>query len=166
MSLVGTRSKSTSLFFGIAELFLGDSLTNEASITPVLSETYYFGCTTNVSINIDKKFLQKFGSDNGTSVLVENLLISSELQIDLDFIEITTNSLSMSLGGTGVDTNILDNLISQPSDLRAELIFTYPNKINTMSLILPKVNVISKSINLGFQGENPMQVPLSLSALK
>lgn len=167
MSLVGTRVKdSESLFFGLAELFFGDSATNEASTTAVLGESDYFSCLAEVSFEVLRNFLERYASQGGIKVLSDIIMFSSDLKIDTEFIEMTEKNFSYSLGGDGTDTNILDNLLTQPASLRVELVFTYPNKTNSMTLILPKVKVITKSVSFDFKPEDPMAVPVSLAPLK
>lgn len=167
MSLQGTRIKETeSLYFGLAELYFGDSSTYESSITPVLVESDYLGCLVEVSFVIAKEFIKRYTVHDGFKIISDYFLIGSELNINIELVELTQKNFSYSLGGNGLDSNVLDNLLSQPADLRAELIFTYPNKINSMTLILPKVKVITKSTTFNFTSEEPVIVPVSLLALK
>lgn len=167
MSLIGTRPKEeVNLFFGLAELYIGDSATNLSSTTPILSEDNYFGCLANVSFSINKTFIDRYESEGGVKILSEIILHESSFEIDVDFVELSQKSLSYALGGSGSDTNILDNLFSSPSDVRAELIFTYPNKTNQMSLILPKSKVITDSVTFDFLPEEPMAVPMKIVPLK
>ncbi len=167
MSLIGTKLPNReSLYFGLAELYLGDSLTNESSVTAVFDDTNYFACLAEISFVVLKKYIETFSSRNGITFLSKVLMVSSDFEINIEFVELTEKNFSYSLGGNGVDTNVLDNLLSQPVDLRAELVFTYPNKINTMVLILPKCKVVTTKITFGFQTEEPMSVPMQLIPLR
>jgi len=167
MSVQGTRIKDReSLFFGLAELYLGDSESNEASNTAVLGEDDYFSCMAEISFNISKKFSKRYDVQNGVKILENIFLISSNFEVEASFVELTEKNLSLALGGDGTETNILDNLIKAPTALRAEIIFSYPNGTNTLTLILPKVNVITNSVGFDFLPEEAMQVPLKLAPLK
>ncbi len=166
MSVKGTRLKeSESLYFGFAELFLGDSVANEASNIAVLEEAAYFSCLTNVAFKTKKKFTNVYGSVDGITILRDTILSESDFSVSVTFIEMTEKNLSYSLGGDGsTGGNILDTLFDQSATLRAELVFTYPDKVNKMILILPKVKIIS-SANFSFKAEEPMDVPIELKPM-
>lgn len=165
--MIGTKLVETeSLYFGLAQLYLGDSGTHESSVIAVLSDSDYFGCSVKVSFDITRDLQEHYISQGGVKVLSDILLSASGLVVNTEFVELTEKNFSYSLGGDGSDTNILINLLTQPSALRAELVFTYPNKVNTMTLILPKVKVGTTSIPFVFQPEEPMEVPVKLTALK
>jgi len=167
MSLVGTRLKdSESLFFGFAELFIGDSASNESSTTAVLVEDDYFSSMAEISFTVSKKFIKKYGTHLGTKILTDIALLGSEFEVTATFVELTEKNLSLALGGDGTDTNILDNLFSQPESLRVELIFSYPNKTNTMTLILPKTKIETSNIEFSFEAEEAMQLPIKITPLK
>jgi len=165
--MIGTKLvDSEKLFFGLAKLYIGDSATNEASDTAVLgSSTYYLSSLVNVAIFVKKEFFSSFRLADTIRILENIFLVSASLDIEVEFIEMTGKTLSYSLGGDGSDTNILTNLLDQSSLLRAELVFTYPNGTNTMTLIIPKAKVINAATALEFQSEEPMKVPMILSAL-
>jgi len=166
MSLTGTRVKETeSLFFGLAELFIGDSATNETSTTAVLAETNYFSCLSSVSFIVNKEFINRYGYTLSMKTIIDHLLVGSSLEVNVEFIELTQKNLSYSLGGDGTGTNFLTTLFIQPTALRLELVFTYPNKTNSMTLVFPKTKVIAPSVLFDFESESPMKVPMTFSVL-
>jgi len=167
MSIKGTRSKDngSNLFFGLAELYIGDSASNITQTSYVLTEGNYFGCLVKVSFKITRKFLERYGSFNGVNILTDLVTTNSSFSISVNFVELSEQSLSYAFGGDGSDTNLLDNIFSSPQELRAELVFTYPNKTNKMILVLPKVKVNTKTLSFGFAPEKPIQVPMSLVPL-
>lgn len=165
--MIGTTIVDTeSLYFGLAKLYLGDSVSNESSVVAVLGDSAYFGCLVNVSFEITKTFQEYFKSQGGIKILNDIFFTSPGLTIITEFIELTEKNFSYSLGGDGSDVNVLNNLISQPPALRAELVFTYPNKTNSMTLILPKVKVITKTVSFNFKSEDPISVPVNLITLQ
>lgn len=167
MSVIGTKIVETeTLLFGLAELFLGDSASHEASTGAIFNSNYYFGCKVEVSFTVEKEFLQTYGLTGGVKTIKDVLLLSSLFKLDTEFIELTEKNMSYVMGGSGSDTNILDNLFSQPEALRAELVFSYPNGSDSMTLILPKVKVVTQTVQFTFQSMDPMQLPMNLTALK
>ncbi len=165
MSLVATKViDREKLFFGLAKLYIGLSSTYEASTTPALSSGDYFSSLVNVSMVTKKESKAKYKIVSAIKILEDILITASGIDLAIDFIEMSEKALSFSLGGDGSDTNILNNLMGQGTILRAELLFTYPNGSNTMTMVFPKVRVTS-SPSFKFESENPMQVPLIFSVL-
>jgi hypothetical protein len=72
--------------------------------------------------------------------------------------------MSYSFGGVGGAGNILNDLFAEPSILRAELVFLYPNKVTQMIIILPLVQVVSNP-TLTFRAEDAAPSSITLSSL-
>lgn len=153
------------LFFGLAKLYIGLSSTYESINTAALSNSDYFSSLVKVAFITKKESIAKYKTISAVKFLENIFTVSSGISLEVEFIEMSKKALSYSLGGDGSGTNILNNIISQGTVLRAELLFTYPNKINTMTMVLPKVKVTTDTTNFLFQGVEPMQVPLTFSVL-
>lgn len=154
-----------SIALGLAKLYLGDSSTHLSTTIPVLSESSYLGAKTSVSLSVSRSFKKRFKILNDIKVLMDTILTSSSISISISFIEITEQNLSYAFGGSASLSNILSDLINTPVEHRAELIFTYPNNINKMTLILPRVKITTNSVDMGFNPENPLETPIALSTL-
>lgn len=155
---IGTASKDKdSFYFGAAKIYIADSETYIDDDTLVLSSENYPGAMGEVSLLIDKVFKEHTSFDeNGVEVLEDIYHVKETRTLLLSFLEINDDNLSMAL-----------NLLQQPTPLRVELIALYPNKVNKIVGIFPRVKVSTESIKLGLlQTENPLEVPVKLSVLK
>lgn len=151
---------------GTGELYLGDSATNITSVVRVLTSDKYFGAKTDVSVKVNREFVKNYEPSGNILYLMNHILTRLELEIDVVFVEIYNKTLSFALGGDGTDTDFFSPMKTNPVYLRAELVFTYPNKINQMILILPRVQIVTTSFDLTFQSEDAMKSPLMLKALR
>ncbi len=155
---IGTAPKDKdSFYFGTAKIYIADSETYIDENTLVLSSVNYPGAMGEVSLLIDNVFKEHTTFDeNGVEVLEDVYLVKENRTLLLSFLETNDDNLSMAL-----------SLLQQPTPLRVELIALYPNKVNKIVGICPRVKVSTESIKLVLlQSENPVEVPLKLSVLK
>lgn len=151
---------------GLADLFLASSDTHIASTTPVLTSTDYFGAKAEVSFIPSKEYIRRSGVVGNVIVALDHLLTRAGFAIEISFIEIKSKSLSYALGGDGTNPDFFTNLLTNPVFLRAELIFTYPNKINKLQIILPRVQVTTQEVPFKFQTEDMLQSPMEITSVK
>ena len=155
-----------SVALGTGELYLADSTTHIASTTSVLSGTSYFGAKTDVSVKVSREFAKSYEPSGNILMLMDHILTRLDLSIDIIFVEIYNKTLSWAMGGAGTDADFFAPMIVKPVYLRAELIFTYPNKVNQMQIILPRVQIVNTDFDLTFQSEDSMKSPLMVKALR
>lgn len=163
--MYGTQIKDTSnVVFGLAKLHILDYTLNIANVNPVNTDSSYVGSITGVGVEALKTFKTHFEAVGNVLMPAGNVLTSFEFSInDCTLIEINQKNLSLALGGDGVANPMA---ITDPKIWRAELVFTYPNKVNKMTIILPKCQLISSSLSLKFgDAEEPLSVPLEVKAL-
>jgi hypothetical protein len=154
---IGTHSKDKdSFYFGSARVYIADSLTYIDEILPILSSSNYPGAMGDVSLVIEKSFKEQMVFDeNGIEVLKDVILMKESRTLNLSFLESSSSNMSMAL-----------NLLQQSSEFRIEILALYPNKVNKIVGVFPRVKVSTESIKLGLlQTENPLEIPLKLSVL-
>lgn len=150
---------------GMAELYLGPSAANIASVDNVLGSSHYLGAQTEVSLEITKEFYEQYGKVANTKVLENIFTLTAGIAFNLNLYEITIANLGFALGGDGSDVEVLNLLLSNPTTLRAELKFTYPNKINFLYFILPCIKVYTETVQLGFKDVDAALLPLRVEAI-
>lgn len=155
-----------SISLGLAELYLGDSDSLITQTTRVLTSTNYFGAKTDVSFSCSREYVKRYETDGNIQFLMDHLLTRVDISISIQFIEIYNKTISYALGGNGIDTDLMAPLIDDPVKLRAELVFTYPNKTNQMILIFPRTQIVTPDFDLTFNSEDAMAAPLVIKALR
>jgi len=158
-SLINRESVS----LGLAKVYIGGSLANIGSIAPVLTSSDYFSALAEVSFMMNKEFVTLLSSSGGIEYIQDLLLKKADWSIDVNFLEIYQKTLSYALGGDGGSTELGTTFITKPSDIRVELIFTYPNKTNQMILVLPRM-AVSTSVLGAFTEEDALSIPITFSA--
>lgn len=161
MTTYVTNRESVSL--GLAKVYIGGTTPNIGSIGSVLASADYFGALATVSFDIARELITSRTSLNGVDYLQDALVKKVDFSITLSFLEIYQKTLSYALGGDGGVTELGTIIKNDPSDLRVELIFTYPNKVNQMLFILPRMAVVS-SIKGAFAEEDALKIPMVFNA--
>ena len=158
-SLVNRESVS----LGLAKIYLGKSTTNIGLTSLVLDTSDYFSALGSVSFNVSREFVYLFSVHDGVECLQDTLLKKADWSITVSFLEIYQKTLSYALGGEGDTSELGTILMSNPENLRLELVFTYPNKVNKMIFILPRT-VVSSSLQGDFNEEDALNIPIIFSA--
>lgn len=163
-----TRDAST-VPLGLAKILVGPSLANIATRTQCLNQT--------------TDSLGALNSSNFTSTVeywkllsgfpqLEDLTIplSEVAQLDLEFKEVHPRNLAYARGmdaSSGYENNHSGEIplgtISEPAVIRAEAVYTYPNKVNHMYIIFPRAQVTS-SVSLNFVANDNANVPITIEA--
>jgi hypothetical protein len=149
---------------GIAELYMEPYAAYESDTTPVLSAGNYLGATANISLTASKKYVERKGAIGNTIVLLGHILLESGVRVSARFIEASAKNLDLAIGGDGTTPNFLKNLFENPSTMRAEMKFRFPNG-SYFYIIMPTVQVITPAVSLDFNPTDAMQVPLEFSSL-
>lgn len=155
---------SAAIAIGLGKLYLDDSATHIAEFNKVLGDSAYVGAAAEVSFVGTKEILEFEGSRRGFKEIIKRLISKAQVSLSCSILELTTKNMSYSFGGDGGLGNILNDLFGEPSVLRGELIFLYPDKVTQMIIILPSVQVVS-SPSLGFNAEDAVSSSITLSPL-
>lgn len=155
---------STAVAIGLAKLYLDDSLTHIAEFNKILGDSAYVGAKTSVSFVGSKEILEMEGSRRGFREVIKRLISKAQVSLSCSILELTIKNMSYSFGGDGGAGNILNDLFGEPSVLRAELVFLYPDKVTQMIIILPSVQVVSDP-SLEFNAEDAITSSITLSPL-
>ena len=131
---------STSMAIGLGKLYLDDSVTYITEFNKILGSSAYLGAHSAVSIEATKEALEQEYNKNGFREVVRRLVIKVGVSLSCNILELTVKNMSYSFGGDGGAGDILNDLFGEPSVLRAELIFLYPDKITQMIIVLPSVS--------------------------
>ena len=148
---------------GLGKISIGSSSSHLASTTQALSSTDYFSALTDISFTINKKFKKQVSVKDSIELLQDVFVSSSTFVISVTFIEILQKTLSYALGGDGGSTELGSLLLSDPTDLRVELEYLYPNKTNKLIVILPRA-VVTSSMPVSFAEDDNLDVPMTLLA--
>lgn len=153
---------SSAIAIGLAKLHLGDSAAHITDFSKVLGDSAYVGAKTEVSFIGSKGILEVKGSRRGFKEVIKRLISEASVSLSCSLLELTVKNMSYTFGGDGGAGNILNDLFGEPSILRAELVFLYPDKITQMIIILPSVQVVSDP-SLGFTAEDAITSAITLS---
>lgn len=164
MTIATPVKTSASLALGLGKIYLDDSVTHITEFSKILGVADYIGATANISFVTTKEILEQGSNKRGFREIVQRLVSKAQASLKCDILELTTKNMSYSFGGDGGVGNILNDLFAEPTILRAELVFIYPNKVDQMIIILPSVQVVS-SPTLGFRAEDAMPSSVTLSSI-
>jgi len=163
-----TRDAST-VPLGLAKILIGPSSTNVATKTACLDQTTdSLGALNSSSFTSTVEYWKLL---SGFPELEDLTIPLSEVaQLDCEFKEVHPRNLAYARGldaSSGYDDThsgeIALGMISEPAIVRAEAIYTYPNKINHMYIIFPRAQVTS-SVNLSFSATDNANVPIVIEA--
>lgn len=170
---VGPVTKDTStVTLGLAKILVGNSADNITKIKQVLDQTADSLGALNSSTftsNVDWWELE-----SGYPLMTDLTLPLREVaQLECEFKEISSSNLAYARGLDGSvdkysDTHsgeITLGTLSTPEYIRAEAIYTYPNKTNTMVVVFPRAQIQS-SVSLDFAAEDNANVPITIKATR
>ena len=151
---------------GLAQLRLAPYSSHEGTFGQALTSNEYFGAMSTIEFSINRSFFQRQEAVDNVAMVVDHILLSASFTITAQFVEITNVSFNYALGGEGDSVDFFITMVSDPEKLRAEMVFTYPNKSDQFVIVLPKVQIVSDNVRGQFQPENLMAVPFTIKALK
>jgi len=162
-----TIKNRDSIFLGLGKLYIGDCSSNISYTTPVLDSSHYIVAQAEIGFTAERKFVQEFtySTTAGSLLLKRAVSLGASFVLNVTLLELTAKNLSYSFGGDGSSGNILNDIVSQPVELRAEVVFTFPNKVNTMKIILPRNIITTEFISLNFQNEDAVNIPISINSV-
>ena len=154
---------------GLGKILVGPSVANIASMGTVLDETTNSLGALNTSNFTSTVEYWKLKS--GFPELEDLTIPLSEVaQMDCEFKEVHPKNLAFARGldaSTGYDNThsgeIALGAILEPAIIRAEMIYTYPNKINRMIVIFPRAQVTS-SVTLNLNATDNANVPITIES--
>lgn len=170
---VGPVTKDTStVALGLAKILVGNSATNIASTTQALDQTAdSLGALNSSTFTSNVDFWEL---ESGYPLMTDLILPLREVaQLECEFKEISSKNLAFARGidassGYDADTHsgeITLGTLASPAYVRAEAIYTYPNKTNHMYIIFPRAQVQS-SVSLDFAAEDNANVPITIKATR
>jgi hypothetical protein len=163
MTIATSVKTSSALALGLGKIYIDDSVTHITEFSKILGVDDYVGATANISFIANKEILEQGSNKRGFRETVQRLISKAQVSLKCDLLELTTKNMSYSFGGGGAG-NILNDLFAEPSVIRAELVFIYPDKVTQMIIVLPSVQVVS-SPALGFKAEDAAPSSIALSSL-
>lgn len=154
-----------SVFLGLGKLYIAPANDYLQFIDPVLPTSEYIGSVAEINFSATRTFVQKFSCVSGVKTGGARLLVESSFSITASMNEFDKRTLSIALGGDTTMSNPLNGLFSNPFDWRAEVVFTYPNNRNTLTIVLPRTQSVAEEVSTSFAEEDAAKTPLQLQAL-
>jgi len=159
---------NTTIQLGIPQLRVAKSSTHIGTATAVLSSSNSIGAISfaDVESGLDKVFANVGGYASGVAV-AEGTIIS------VDFMEVTPKNIAFSRGGDITDVAYANNhsavvpigVLSDTIKLRLELFYSFPDPRYTMTIIIPRAEVVSKP-RLVYTERSGIKIPITIKALR
>ena len=134
----------SAIALGRGSVRLSDSTdTNQGQDSPVLSVSDSIGQSEECVINNEFDFSTKRTVESASAV--KRILTKNDLFLETTILDASKENLRMLLTGTRAsdDSFFIGGGQMFDSFFRIEVEFMYPNKVNTMTLIMPKVKIVS-----------------------
>lgn len=156
-------ANASEILLGRADIRVDNNYSlNIASTTAVLDNSYSIGSCENSSIKEDKQFKDKRIVDVLQSV--DKIITLNKVIITISTLKANSNNFGLLFGtdGSGGDQFVGG---TNKNYFRVELVFTYPDKVSQMKVIVPKAIVADpNSLNL-ITLDNPSQIEFSFESL-
>ncbi|RLA02596.1 MAG: hypothetical protein DRQ42_00200 [Gammaproteobacteria bacterium] len=170
MARTGPITKdSSTVALGLAQIRIGTCETYIGQIRPIL------GLAASIGALADTKFMstvEVFKLESGFPMLEDAVFPLREgCSLECGFKEITPYNLALARGldptAGGYADEHLGNIglgsIAAPLSVRMEAIYTYPDGVNTMTIVFPRCQVVA-SLELDFASEEPAAVSITLES--
>lgn len=153
----------TTVALGLAQIRIGLASTFIGQRAPILAEAASVGglADTKVVGNVDF-----FKLESGFPLQEDAIFpLREAISLELSFKEVTPANVALARGLNPADyPNVHTGEISfgtmaTPVFLRLEAIYTYPDGVNTMKIVFPKMQVAA-SLEMDFQMEDVLAVPI------
>lgn len=159
-----TRDTST-VALGLAQIRVGSSSDNIAKSGSELTSTDSIGALANTKFNGNTDW---YTLESGFPLIKDyNTPIREAASLECAFKEITPKHMAIAMG-TDVSSGSYEAHSgevelggrSAPDYVRMEAVYTYPNGTNTMTIIFPRAQVLSESLEIDLQQEDAAAVPI------
>jgi hypothetical protein len=167
-----TRDTST-LALGLAQVRLGISVANIATIAPALTATNSMGSLATTKFT---SAVEYFRHSSGFPELEDySIALSEKAAMEVTFEEITPYNLAIAKGlaamsgehlaayATAHSGEIKLGSMASPEYIRMEAVYKYPDGINEMNIIFPRAQATA-SVELDLQKTDTAKPPLTIEA--
>jgi hypothetical protein len=162
-----TRDTS-SLALGLAQVRVGASYANIATIAPVLTSNDSVGSMANTKLTVGR---EEWKHESGFPLLEDySIPLRASAALECSFEEISPKNIAMALGADvssgsyNVHSGAINlGALAAAAYLRMEAVYTFPNAINTMTIIFPRAQ-IGGSVEVDLQKEDAAGVPITFES--
>ena len=159
---------TTTVALGLAQIRLGASLTNIATINPVLTKTDSIGAMAKTGFKADAEYWKL---ESGFPLMEDmSVPLRTSASLECEFKEISPKNLAFAMGKdatSGYTTphsgEIALGALTTPAYIRCEADYTFPNGTDKMTFIFPRAQAES-SVALDFQSEDAVACPVTFTA--
>jgi len=170
MAITGPVTKNTTTpVIGLAQIRLGSSGTNIASVAPVLTASNSIGSVASTKFVSAIDF---FRLESGYPLMEDAAYpIREKASMEVAFKEITPANIAYALGLDGASGEysaahsgeISLGTVKTPAFIRLESVYTYPDGSNKMQIIFPRAQILS-NVELDHNAEEPLATPMMIEA--
>ena len=168
MSRTGPVTKQpTAIGLGLAQVRVGASSSYIGQSAPMLPASASVGALANTKF---VSLVEVYRLLSGYPELEDAVYPLSEIAaMEMAFKELTPANIALARGLQPGDYpndhtgTIKLGAIVAPVDLRVEMIYTYPDKVNTMTFVFPRAQAVA-SIDMAFSEKEPAAVALRLES--
>lgn len=164
-----TTKDPTTVPLGLAQIRIGSSSDYIGQIRPILASTDSIGALASTKLTLNQEF---YKLESGYPLLEDAVFpLREAAMLECSFKELTPANVALS---KGLDPSAseysaahsgwiaLGNLAT-PEFVRMEAVYTFPDGVNTMTIIFPKAQVLSAP-EVDFQQEEIAAVPITIEA--
>jgi len=156
---------TTTVALGYAQIRIGDSADNINRIHPVLSSDDSIGALANTKFT---STIDNFKLESGFPLLEDAIFpLRETAMMDCAFKEITPANMALARGLDPANYtqthsgSIALGTIAAPVSVRMEAVYTYPDGVNTLTIIFPRAQV-EANIEMDFAEEEPAAVAVTI----
>lgn len=170
MSRTGPVTKAAgSVALGLAQIRVGESAANIATVTPVLSSSNSIGALNSSKFVSEKEYWEL---KSGFPALIDTTIALTEAcRLECEFKELNPFNVALALGNDAPSDGTSETLSGEillgatvaPDYIRMEAIYTYPNGTSTMKIIFPRAQCKS-SVEIDLQAEDNANIPLTFES--
>lgn len=169
MARTGPVTKDTStVALGLAQIRVGRYKDNVSSDIPVLGPEDSIGALAMTKLTNEVAYWKL---ESGFPKLEDlTIPLSESARLECQFKEITPANLALAKGldpekfkGDNHTGTIALGTVKEPERVRMEAVYTFPNGVNTLTIIFPAAQVTS-STELDFQAEDNANPPITFEA--
>ncbi len=162
-----TTKDTTTVPLGLAQIRIGVSATFIGQIRPILSASDSIGALANTKLTLNQEF---YKLESGYPLLEDALFpLRESAMLECSFKELTPANMALAKGinpalYSAAHTGAigLGGLLT-PVYVRMEAVYTFPDAVNTMTIIFPRAQVAAAP-EVDFQMEEVAAVPISIEA--
>jgi hypothetical protein len=162
-----TTKQPTAVGLGLAEVRVGLCSTYIGQRRAILPASASVG---NLAETKFISMVEVYRLLSGSPELEDAIYPLSEIAaMEIAFLELTSANFALSRGlnpssypnaHTG---EIKLGTIASPTDIRVEMIYTYPDKVNTMTFVFPRAQVVA-NIDMAFSAKEPAAISLRIES--